>query len=82
MKATIYIPGKLEEAIKNHLESHPEKTLSGLVQESLENKLLPRKSRLLELAGFVAFDPKKRSPEQMVDDERQRPEDEPAKRGR
>ena len=82
MKATIYIPGKLEEAIKNHLEIHPEKTLSGLVQESLENKLLPRKSRLLELAGFVTFDPKKRSPEQMVDDERQRPEDEPAKRGR
>jgi hypothetical protein len=82
MKATIYIPDKLEKAVKNYLEIYPEKTLSSLVQESLENKLLPRKSRLLELAGFVGFDPKKRSPEQMADDERQRPEDEPAKRGR
>jgi hypothetical protein len=82
MKATIYIPDKLEQVVKNHLEIYPEKTLSSLVQESLENKLMPRKSRLLELAGFVAFDPKKRNPEQMADDERQRPEDKPTKRGR
>jgi hypothetical protein len=82
MKATIYIPDKLEQAVKNHLEIYPEKTLSSLVQESLENKLMPRKSRLLELAGFVAFDPKKRTPEQILDDKCQRPEDESVKRGR
>jgi hypothetical protein len=81
MKATIYIPDKLEQAVKNHLEIHPEKTLSSLVQEALENKLTPRKSRLLELAGFVEFTSKKRTPEQILSDQRERPEDEPAKHG-
>jgi hypothetical protein len=57
MKATIYIPKKLEQAVKSYLEIYPEKTLSSLVQESLEDKLMPRKSRLLELAGFVEFAP-------------------------
>lgn len=82
MKASIYIPNELEIALKNYLQDHPEMSLSGLVQEALENKLKPRRNTLLELAGFVSFDGvDKRTPEQIAEDLRERPEDEPTKRG-
>jgi hypothetical protein len=82
MKATIYIPKKLEDAVKSHLEIHPEQTLSSLVQGSLENKLMPKKSRLLELAGFVEFTSKSNGQEQIADNEQEFPEDKSIKRKR
>ncbi len=82
MKASIYLPSELEAVVQSYLQDHPELTLSGLVQEALEHKLKPRRNRLLELAGFVSFDGKdKRTSEQIADDMRERPEDEPTKRG-
>jgi hypothetical protein len=82
MKASIYIPNELEIIVQNYLQDHPEMSLSGLVQEALENKLKPRRNTLLELAGFVSFDAvDKRTPEQIAEDLRERPEDEPTKRG-
>jgi hypothetical protein len=82
MKASIYLPNELEIIVQNYLQDHPEMSLSGLVQEALENKLKPRRNTLLELAGFVSFDTvDKRTPEQIAEDLRERPEDEPTKRG-
>ncbi len=82
MKASIYIPNELEIIVQNYLQDHPEMSLSGLVQEALENKLKPRRNTLLELAGFVSFDGvDKRTLEQIAEDIRERPEDEPTKRG-
>lgn len=82
MKASIYIPNELEIIVQNYLQDHPEMSLSGLVQEALENKLKPRRNRILELAGFVSSDGvDKRTPQQITDDMRERPEDEPTKRG-
>ena len=81
MKATIYLPEKLEKAVRSYLEIYPEKTLSGLIQETLEQRVMPRKSRLLDLAGFAELKPLRRTPEQIAEDERERPEDEPAKHG-
>jgi hypothetical protein len=82
MKASIYLPNKLEIIVQNYLQDHPEMSLSGLVQEALEHKLKPRRNTLLELAGFVSFDTvDKRTPEQIAEDLRERPEDEPTKRG-
>ena len=83
MKASIYIPNELENSVQNYLKDHPEMTLSSLVQEALEAKVKPRRNRLLELAGFVSFDgTDKRSPEQIAEDQRERPEDEAARRDR
>ena len=83
MKASIYIPNELENSVQNYLKDHPEMTLSSLVQEALEAKVKPRRNRLLELAGFVSLDgTDKRSPEQIAEDQRERPEDEAARRDR
>jgi hypothetical protein len=82
MKASIYLPHNLENAVQNYLKDHPSMTLSSLVQEALENKLKPRSNKILELAGFVSFDPQdKRTPEQITEDKRERPEDEPTRLG-
>jgi hypothetical protein len=82
MKASIYLPNELEIIVQNYLQDHPEMSLSGLVQEALEHKLKPRRNRILELAGFVdSRNTPPRTPEQIAEDERERPEDEPTKRG-
>jgi hypothetical protein len=83
MKASIYIPNELEDAVQGYLKDHPEMTLSSLVQDALETKIRPRRNRLLELAGFVEFDGvDRRTPEQIAEDTRERPEDEAARRDR
>jgi predicted DNA-binding protein len=80
MKTSIYIPNELGEYIKNYLADYPEKTLSSLIQETLEAKLKPNKSRLLELAGFASTAAKPtRETDQIAQDMRQRPEDKPIK---
>jgi hypothetical protein len=80
MKTSIYLPDELGEYIKNYLADYPEKTLSSLIQETLEAKLKPNKNRLLELAGFASMVQKpQREPEQIAEDRTQRPEDEPIK---
>jgi hypothetical protein len=82
MKASIYIPNELEAVVQSYLQDHPEMSLSSLVQEALEHKLIPRRNKLLELAGFVSFDGVgKRTVEEILEDTRERPEDEPTKRG-
>ncbi len=82
MKATVYLPADLENAVKDYLADHPEQNFSSLVQSALENKIRPKRNKLLELAGFVSFDRRdRRSPEEIAEDERERPEDEPTKRG-
>jgi hypothetical protein len=82
MKASIYLSNELENAVQNYLQDHPNMTLSSLVQEALENKLKPRPNKMLELAGFVSFDGNdKRTPEQITEDRRERPEDEPNRLG-
>lgn len=82
MKASIYLPNELENVVQNYLDDHPEMTLSSLVQEALESKLKPRRNRILELAGFVdSRNTLPRTPEQIVEDMRERPEDEIVKRG-
>ena len=82
MKASIYLPVELEILVKDYLDDHPEMTLSSLVQEALESKLKPRRNRILELAGFVdSRNTIPRTPQEMVDDLRERPEDEIVKRG-
>jgi hypothetical protein len=81
MTASIYIPNELEIIVQNYLKDHPEMSLSGLVQEAPENKLKPRRNTLLELAGFVSFDGvDKRTPEQIAEDLRERPQVKPLQR--
>lgn len=83
MKASVYIPNELEDAVQSYLKDHPEMTLSSLVQDALETKIKPRRNKLLELAGFVEFDgTDRRTPEQVAQDQRERPEDEAARRDR
>ena len=82
MKASIYLPNELETVVQNYLDDHPEMTLSSLVQDALESKLKPRRNRILELAGFVdSRNTIPRTPQEMADDLRERPEDEIVKRG-
>lgn len=82
MKASIYLPSELETTVQSYLDDHPEMTLSSLVQEALESKLKPRRNRILELAGFVdSRNTIPRTPQEMADDLRERPEDEIVKRG-
>lgn len=83
MKSSVYIPDNLSDKVQKYLENRPDLTLSGLIQEALEEKIAPRRNRLLDLAGFVSFDPAhsdRRSEEERVSDSRERPEDEPVKR--
>jgi metal-responsive CopG/Arc/MetJ family transcriptional regulator len=56
MKASIYIPDELYQEVQEYLKIYPQKNLSGLVREALEERLKPKTSRLLELAGFVSSD--------------------------
>ena len=80
MKATIYLPEKLEKAVRSYLEIYPEKTLSGLIQETLEQRVMPRKSRLLELAGiYDSRERRERTAAEIAEDARERPEDEAAR---
>ena len=84
MKSSVYIPDNLSGKVQKYLENHPDLTLSGLIQEALEEKIAPRRNRLLDLAGFVSFDPAhhdRRSEEERAADSLERPEDEPVKRG-
>jgi metal-responsive CopG/Arc/MetJ family transcriptional regulator len=81
-KLSVYIPDKLKDKVEQYLEHHPDISVSGLIQEALEEKVAPRRNRLLDLAGFVSYTPgDRRSAEERAEDERERPEDEPIKRG-
>ena len=83
MKASIYIPNELEEAVQRYLKDHPEMTLSSLVQDALEMKIRPRPNRILDLLGFAdSRDTPPRTPEQIAEDKRERPEDEAARQDR
>lgn len=54
MKRTIYLPDDLAERLNEYLRKHPEETLSSIVQEALEVKLVQKDvSKLLDLAGIV-----------------------------
>jgi len=54
MKRTIYLPDDLAERLNEYLKQHPEETLSSIVQEALEVKLVHKDvSKLLDLAGIV-----------------------------
>lgn len=54
MKRTIYLSDDLADRVEQFLSIHPRMTLSGLVQEALEERLAPRDvTALLELAGLV-----------------------------
>jgi hypothetical protein len=68
----------MSHARQNHNE--PEKDQLEPASSSLEQ---PRRNRILELAGFVEFDGiDHRTPEQIAEDTRERPEDEAARRDR
>lgn len=82
MKASIYIPEELYREVQEYLKIYPQKNLSGLIREALEERLKPKTSRLLELAGFASLSVKSaRSQDEILEDERERPEDEPIKNG-
>ncbi|HEY3110477.1 MAG TPA: CopG family transcriptional regulator [Chloroflexota bacterium] len=54
MKRTVYLPDQLDARVEAYLREHPGASLSGLVQEALEQRLAPREPRaILELAGLV-----------------------------
>ena len=54
MKRTVYLPDDLAERLKEYLTKHPDETLSSIVQEALEVKLVRKDvSKLLALAGVV-----------------------------
>lgn len=58
MKRTIYLPEHLDGQLDKYLKEHPSETLSSLVQEVLEVKLVPKDiSKLLALSGIVAEAP-------------------------
>ena len=60
--------------------NEPEKDQPEPATSSLEQ---PRRNRILELAGFVEFDGiDRRTPEQIAEDTRERPQDEAARRDR
>lgn len=53
-RRTIYLSRPLAERVEAYLRAHPEATLSGLVQEALEQHLTPPDpGAILELAGVV-----------------------------
>jgi metal-responsive CopG/Arc/MetJ family transcriptional regulator len=54
VKRTVYLPDQLGARVEAYLREHPGASLSGLVQEALEQRLAPRDPRgVLELAGLV-----------------------------
>lgn len=54
MKRTVYLPDELAERLNEYLTKHPDETLSSIVQEALEVKLVRKDiSKLLALAGVV-----------------------------
>ncbi len=54
MRRTIYLPDELGRLVEEYLREHPDVTLSALVREALEQKLIPRDPRaILKLAGLV-----------------------------
>lgn len=53
MRATIYLPDDLAQAVEAYLKDHPGTSLSALVQEALRARLRRNPEALLELAGIV-----------------------------
>ncbi|KGQ21919.1 ribbon-helix-helix domain-containing protein [Thermus filiformis] len=53
MRATIYLPDDLAQAVEAYLKEHPQTSLSALVQEALRVRLERNPAALLELAGIV-----------------------------
>jgi hypothetical protein len=54
VKRTVYLSDQLGARVQAYLREHPGASLSGLVQEALEQRLAPRDPRgVLELAGLV-----------------------------
>ncbi|MEO0949564.1 MAG: hypothetical protein AAFY11_15750 [Cyanobacteria bacterium J06641_5] len=59
MRCTVELPEALARELEAYLQEHPEESVSSLVREALEIKLLPRDSaKLLELAGIVQEAPR------------------------
>jgi metal-responsive CopG/Arc/MetJ family transcriptional regulator len=58
MRKTIYLPDELAAQVDDYLKQHRGETLSSLVQEALEARVVPRKRpSILDLAGIVSVDP-------------------------
>jgi metal-responsive CopG/Arc/MetJ family transcriptional regulator len=53
VRATIYLPDDLAQAVEAYFKEHPETSLSALVQEALRARLRRNPAALLELAGVV-----------------------------
>ena len=54
MKRTIYLPDELAKRVDDYLQLHRDLTFSGLVQQALEQRVMPKDPHaMLRLAGFV-----------------------------
>lgn len=53
VRATIYLPDDLAQAVEAYFKEHPETSFSALVQEALRARLRRNPAALLELAGVV-----------------------------
>lgn len=54
MKRTIYLPDELAQRVDDYLRFHRDLTFSALVQQVLEQLVMPRdRGAILKLAGFV-----------------------------
>jgi hypothetical protein len=54
MRRTIYLPDDLGKRVEAYLRDHPDRSLSSLVREALEERLVPPDPRsILKLAGLI-----------------------------
>jgi hypothetical protein len=54
MRRTIYLPDDLARRVEDYLREHPGLSLSTLVREALDSRLMPPDPRaILDLAGLV-----------------------------
>lgn len=54
MRRTIYLPDDLGDRVEAYLSEHPGRTFSSVVQEALEERLVPPDPRrILQLAGLI-----------------------------